>query len=298
MQKTLANLTISFINSLISEKAYSQNTVKAYSTDLNEFFAFLNDNEKKNIKIEAIEPADIRRYLTFLYNKKNKKSSIARKLYSLRSFFSFLIRYNIIDTNPIEHILTPKQKRTIPKYLTVDDMFALLNSIEEETEKDIRDKAIFETFYSTGIRISELVGLNVNDIDDGNSVLLIRGKGNKERIVPIGETALKKILKYRKSLKKKKDKEALFLNKYGERITARSVSRILKDILKKCGLPYSISPHSLRHSFATHMLEAGANLRIIQEILGHKSLSTTQKYTHTNIDALMKVYDKAHPRSK
>ena len=290
---TLKSLLNSFINSLISEKSYSKNTVKAYSSDLNKFLLFIKE-KNKFFKIEDVDTASIRSYLLFLHKKRNKKSSIARKLYSLRSFFSFLSRFHIIEENPIETILTPKQKKKIPNYLTVDDMFLLLDSMKAEK----RDKAIFETFYSTGIRISELVGLNVENVDKKQSILFIFGKGNKERIVPIGKKALSSIIDYRKNLEKKLNKNAVFLNRYGERISARSVARILKKILQKCGLSSSISPHSLRHSFATHMLEAGADLRVIQEILGHSSLSTTQKYTHTNIDALIKVYDKAHPRSK
>jgi integrase/recombinase XerC len=247
-----------------------------------------------------VDTITIRGYLGYLH-KRNKKTTIARKLSALRSFFNFLVRRGVTEDNPADSILTPKQDKTIPAYLPVDEMFRLLDSIKTNRVLDLRNRAIFETLYSCGIRVSELVGLNTIDVDNREGLIRVLGKGDQERIVPIGKKALTAIKTYRQLLNQKcgiseKRQGPLFLNKNKGRLTARSVARILDKLVATCGLLTPVSPHTLRHTFATHMLDAGADLRVIQELLGHKSLSTTQKYTHVSIDRLMATYDKAHPR--
>jgi integrase/recombinase XerC len=247
-----------------------------------------------------VDALTIREYLADLY-KKNRKSTIARKLSAVRSFFRFLMRQGLIESNPAEGVLTPKQEKKIPSYLTVDDMFRLLDAVPDDRLFDLRNRAIFETLYATGVRISELAGLNTIDVDLDEKLIKVSGKGNKERIVPLGDKAVQAIRAYRMRLYQEsgipwEDSGPLFLNKFKGRLTPRSMARCLDQLVRSCGMLVSVSPHTLRHTFATHMLNAGADLRAVQELLGHESLSTTQKYTHVNIDRLMEVYDQAHPR--
>jgi integrase/recombinase XerC len=308
ISQSLKNQIRSFIDSLHSEKGYAANTCRAYSHNLNEFVSFVTEsyfsveNQKGAdlFKADQINILMIRGYLGFLH-KKNQKVTIARKLSAVRSFFIFLVKHGIILDNPLDLILTPKQKKAIPVYLPVDDVFRLLDSIKTDTLAGIRNRAIFETLYSTGIRVSELEGLDVFDVDVKQCLIRVLGKGNKERIVPIGAKAIDAIKAYRKKLQGEagigeSDNTPLFLNKDHGRLTSRSIARILDKTARECGLLIPVSPHALRHTFATHMLDAGADLRVVQELLGHKSLSTTQKYTHVSIDRLMETYDKAHPR--
>ena len=308
ISQSLNNQIRSFIDSLQSEKGYSVNTCRAYSHNINEFISFISesyfstDNQEGAdlLKAEHIESLMIRGYLAFLH-KKNKKVTIARKLSAVRSFFRFLLKHGVILDNPLDLILTPKQVKAIPVYLPVDDIFRLLDSIKTDTLAGIRNRAIFETLYSSGIRVSELEGLNVFDVDFLRCLIRVIGKGNKERIVPIGKKAVATIKEYRKRLQSEagiaeEDNGPLFLNKGNGRLTSRSIARILNKTARECGLLIPVSPHALRHTYATHMLDAGADLRVVQELLGHKSLSTTQKYTHVSIDRLMETYDKAHPR--
>jgi len=305
----LKNLTGSFVESLASEKGYSENTCRAYAHDLKELTSFIftswfsdqfSQKEKDAFRADQIDGLMIRGFLGFLY-KRNKKATIARKLSAIRSFFRHLVKHGIIQENPADLIITPKQDKSIPVYLPVDDMFRLLDSIKTDTLAGLRNRAIFETLYSCGIRVSELTGLNVFDVDFTQSVVRVLGKGDKERIVPIGRKALDAIKAYRQKIQKETGIAAaengpIFLNKNKGRLTTRSIARILDQTVKQCGLLIPVSPHALRHTFATHLLDAGADLRVIQELLGHKSLSTTQKYTHVSIDSLMAAYDKAHPR--
>jgi integrase/recombinase XerC len=298
-----------FLESLGAEKDYSDQTIRAYRKDLEDFFSFIaqsqgaGENHKKGarkVPPSQIDGIRIRGYLGFLH-RRNKKSTIARKLSAIRSFFRFLVKRGLISENPAELVLTPKQDQTIPVYLSVDEMFRLLDSIQTDTLLGLRNRAIFETLYSSGIRVSELAGMNYSDVEFAAAVVRVLGKGNKQRIIPIGQKALEAIKAYREQLDRQIGAEAfkdgaLFLNKYNKRLTVRSIARILRNLVDAVGLLTTVSPHAIRHSFATHMLDAGADLRVVQELLGHKSLSTTQKYTHVSIDRLMETYDKAHPR--
>lgn len=253
------------------------------------------------IRPDQIDPLMIRGYLTALHTKKNKKSTIARKLSAVRSFFNFLVKHGFLQSSPAQQVMTPKQARHIPVYLSVDDMFRMLDTISDGALPSLRNRAMFETIYSSGLRVSELAGMNVFDVDFSGGMIRVVGKGNKERRVPIGRKALSAVSAYREQLKRETgtgmDTDApLFLNKRGGRLTTRSMARILAQVARQCGIPVPVSPHALRHSFATHMLDAGADLKAVQELLGHESLATTQKYTHVSISRLMEVYDKAHPR--
>jgi integrase/recombinase XerC len=230
---------------------------------------------------------------------------LARKIAAQRSFFRYLVGEGILPQNPAEMVSTPKQDKPLPIFLPVDEVFALVETPDISTIWGARDRAILEVLYSCGIRVSELVGLSDGDADFFLGILKVYGKGGKERIVPIGAKALKALQEYlpqrdrvlaRRNLKG--SKSPFFINPRGGRLTSRSVARILQKHILKCGLLRKISPHALRHSFATHLLDAGADLRSIQEMLGHVSLSTTQRYTHISMDKLMDVYDRAHPRAK
>lgn len=303
------NLIGLFLESLVTEKGYSDHTLRAYRKDLEAFFLFVGEfkaptggHQKKmrSVSPKQIDGIVIRGYLGFLH-RRNKKTTIARKLSAVRSFFKFLVKQGVVEQNPAELIHTPKQDKTIPTYLSVDEMFRLLDSIQDDTLLGLRNRAIFETLYSSGIRVSELAGLNFSDFDIPAGVMRVLGKGNKQRIVPIGQKAIKAVTAYREQLNRQVDSAllkdgALFLNRYHKRLTTRSIARILRKLVDAVGLLTPTSPHALRHSFATHMLDSGADLRVVQELLGHKSLSTTQKYTHVSIDRLMETYDKAHPR--
>ena len=299
-----------FIEVLLAEKGYSTNTTRAYQRDIEAFFSFVAGEDDANdgtryspdglAPLDAINPLTIRKYLGYLH-KKNKKSTIARKLSALRSFYRYLLKQGVVDQNPTDMILTPKQEHPIPRYLPVDDIFQLLDSIQTGDLFGMRNRAIFETFYSCGLRVSETAGLNVSDVDENAGLVRVYGKGAKERIVPIGAKALEAIRAYRKQMELETGvlysaDGPLFLNKFKGRLSTRSIARILDQIVRDCCLMVPVSPHVLRHTFATHMLDAGADLRAVQELLGHKSLSTTQKYTHVSIDRLMETYDKAHPR--
>jgi len=304
----------SFLESLSAEKGYAAHTVRAYRTDLQEFVAIITGTDKDaeerrdaaaRFDPRKVDALDIRGYLAALYGK-NRKSTIARKLSAVRTFFRFLIRQGVIDSSPADAVLTPKQEKRIPSYLTVDDMFRLLDAIKTDTLFGLRNRAMFEVLYSSGVRISELAGLSMDDIDFNDRSIRVMGKGSKERIVPVGRKALAALRAYRQELAADNGKNRMaegaktddpaFLNKNRGRLSARSIARILEKASRECGIPVPVSPHAFRHSFATHMLDSGADLRVVQELLGHKSLSTTQKYTHVSIDRLMEAYDKAHPR--
>jgi integrase/recombinase XerC len=244
---------------------------------------------------------DIRAYLASLH-RRNAKSSVARKLSALRSFFAYLVRQGVIQGNPAEMVAAPKMAQKIPEILPVDDAFRLMLGPNADSVLGCRDLAILEVLYSCGLRVSELTSLNLDSIDAELGIVRVIGKGDRERVVPIGSKALEAVGAYRarreELLAGKEEHGALFLNSRGGRLSQRSVARLLTRYVRHCRLSRVVSPHGLRHSFATHLLDAGADLRAVQEMLGHASLSTTQRYTHLTVDKLMAVYDRAHPRSR
>lgn len=292
-----------FITWLKDEKGYSPHTVSNYLRDLNQFA----EQAGREIAIDAIDTFIIRNYIYSL-NIRNKSSSVARKLSALRTFFRFLEHENLIPDNPMASISMPKQEQHIPVFLSVDEVFALLEAPGQGESFAARDRAILELLYSTGMRVSELVSCNMANLDFETEMVMVRGKGNRERLIPFGAQAVKSLRVYltereellRKRLQqgKKFDQNSLFLNSRGTRLTARSVERMISNYGRKARLDKPVTPHVLRHSFATHLLEMGADMRSVQELLGHASLSTTQKYTHLDMVHLMRVYDKAHPKAK
>lgn len=279
-----------FIRYLEIEKNYSRHTVLNYRHDLKDFAGFWGENP-----IEKIDYLSLRKYLAALKEKNLGSRTVNRRLSALRSFFKFLTREGFLKANPITSISSPKQEKHLPQFLTEEEVVKLIDAVLPKDERGLRDRAILETFYSTGMRISELVGLDDNDVDTISGVAKVMGKGRKERIVPIGEEAITAIRKYLESRKRKTS--ALFLNKNGTRITTRGVRLIVDKYLHVAGIKEGVSPHTLRHSFATHLLNRGADLRSVQELLGHANLSTTQIYTHLTTDRLKAVYNKAHPRA-
>lgn len=283
-----------FLLYLEGEKNASAHTVKNYAVDLAEFMGLVNGK-----KIREIGPLEIRKFLAHLKEKGFSKSTISRKLACLRSFFKFLTRESIIPANPAAGIATPKREKKLPTFLEIQEVENLLEAISGSKLAEKRDKALLETLYSSGIRVSELVGLNLEDADILGGVLRIRGKGKKERMVPIGKKSQEALRDYleERNTQLGKSPSALFLNKSGTRLTDRSVRRILIKYARKASIQKGISPHTLRHSFATHLLDRGADLRSVQELLGHESLSTTQIYTHVTTKRLKEVYDKVHPRA-
>lgn len=282
-----------FIDFLKVEQGVSPHTLRAYTKDLKEFSEFL-DEEPKDIGY-----LDIRSYIASLHHRDLKKSSISRKLAAIRSYFKYLHREGYVKQNPAKLVASPRVPKTLPRFLDIDETFLLMDTPKGETFIPTRDKAMLELLYSSGLRVTELTTLDVVDLDIKESLVRVKGKGRKERIVPIGSKAMEAIQNYlpeRISLKKKSP--ALFLNNRGGRLTQRSVRRILVAYSRMINLKGEISPHTLRHTFATHLLHEGADLRSIQELLGHSSLSTTQKYTHVDIRHLTEVYDKAHPMAR
>ncbi|MGD9247880.1 MAG: tyrosine recombinase XerC [Desulfobacteraceae bacterium] len=300
-----------FIESLAAEKGYSSHTQRAYRHNLLEMTAFVAGGSDQDpapidlpslgkVKLKDVNTLHIRRYLGYLH-KRNQKTTIARKMAAIRSFFRYLHKHRLVIDNPAENLHPPKHGKSIPTYLVVDDMLRLLDSIKPVGVLGLRNKAILETLYSAGVRVSELAGMNVGDVDAHSGTVRVLGKGGKERLVLIGVKALEAIASYRDALVQqagigRHDDGAMFLNKDNGRLTTRSIARVVDKLARACGLAVPISPHAVRHSFATHMLDGGADLRAVQELLGHSSLSTTQRYTHVSVDRLMAAYDKAHPR--
>ena len=292
-----------YIKWLNEEKGYARHTVVNYRRDLHEFACFVGSEAD----VKAVDARKIRDYVYSL-NIKNKSSSVARKLSALRTFFRFLEQEELIRHNPMGAISMPKQEQHIPVFLSVDEVFALLEAPGADEPFGARDRAILELLYSTGMRVSELVGCNMTSLDFDNEMVRVKGKGNRERLVPVGEPALKALrayfvqreglLRHRLQQGKIIDRHAVFLNSRGRRITTRSVERLIAQYGRKAGIDKPVTPHVLRHSFATHLLEMGADMRSVQELLGHVNLSTTQKYTHLDMIHLMRVYDRAHPKAR
>ncbi len=330
-----------FLNYLKFERHFSPHTAKCYSADLAQFCSFLvgatghsqaagtsqtqsyatsevNAAEGGNAtsdsmtavlldtgmgeKLKEVAPEQVKAFLAYLSNQNYSKSTIARKLATLRSFYKFCMRRGYISVHPLATIRTPKQEKSLPKFLEVDEINKLLSTPDSSTLLGCRDRAMLEVLYSTGVRVSELVGLNIEDVDFSARTILIRGKGRKQRISPVGQTAMVALHRYLEMRRADArsanfDPNSLFVNKHGQRLSTRSVRRKLDKYLTECGMDPTISPHTLRHSFATHMLNNGADLRSVQELLGHQSLSTTQVYTHLTTPRLKQAYDEAHPRS-
>ncbi|MDT8442792.1 MAG: tyrosine recombinase XerC [Desulfuromonadales bacterium] len=287
-----------FSKYLCDERNLSPHTRAAYLRDLAEFQSFMEQNGGAGrADLKRIDSFLLRRYLADLH-KRNQRTSIARKLSALRTFFRYLVREGHLSGNPAEGLSTPKLNRYLPKTLSVDEAAALMERGYGTTLSDLRDRAIVELFYASGLRVSELTSLDVGALDLRERLVRVIGKGRKERILPIGRKSHEALVTYLEARGMPADDEPLFLNARGGRLTPRSVQRNLKTRLLKAGIIKDISPHALRHSFATHLLDGGADLRAIQELLGHASLSTTQKYTQVSVDQLLSVYDKAHPRSK
>ena len=280
-----------FLN-YIKNKNYSNYTVNSYSKDLDNFYIYLKQN---NTEIKKVNYKFLRGYLTVLYDKLYSKKTIARNISTLKSFFKYLKKENIIESNPMNLIKTPKIDKKLPKFLNYDEIEKILSIPDTTTFLGKRNALILELLYSTGIRVSELVNIKLNDIDLSEEKILILGKGNKERYVLFGSKAKEKILDY---LSEKTDNSPyLIVNRYGNKITDRGIRKILDSIILEASLSYKISPHTLRHTFATHMLDSGANIEIVKELLGHESLSTTQIYTHVTSESLKRVYSKTHPRA-
>ena len=292
---------IRFEEHLQLERNLSPHTLAAYGRDLREFQAFVltqkGFQEAGEGVLARIDQILLRRYLAQLH-KKNSKTSIGRKLAALRTFFRYLVREGVLETNPGELIGTPRREKALPKTLSVDEAFALMDGGEGDDLLALRDRAIVETLYSCGLRVSELTGLDVRGLDLDQGLVRVAGKGRKERIVPVGSKAVAALQAYLDARGNPGPEAPLFLNHRGGRLTPRSVERNLKRQLLQAEIPKNATPHSLRHSFATHLLDGGADLRSIQELLGHASLSTTQKYTQVSVDQLMAVYDRAHPRKQ
>ncbi len=329
------HLSQDFLDYLTYEKHFSGHTAKCYGADLVQFGGWLSANMAKpqtntdsdnhanpwssehgstatvvstettvDLKqvVLAVDVDTIRRYMAFLNEQQYSKSTTARKLATLRSFYKFLVRRNFIDSNPVTSVKTPKQEKKLPKFLEYEEVQLLLDTPPTDTWLGARDKAILEVLYNTGMRVSEIAALNMDDVDFLGEVIHIRGKGKKERLAPIGSKALQAIQGYIEFRNKRMlndsnfDPKVLFANKHGKRLSVRSIRRKMDKYLAQAGLDPAISPHTLRHSFATHMLNNGADLRSVQELLGHQSLSTTQIYTHLTTSKIKEVYDSAHPR--
>jgi len=282
-----------FLRYLELEKGVSAHTLRAYRKDLTDFIALVKTEPGE------IDMLDVRGFIAEQIKKGLNKTTVSRRLSSVRSFFKFLYREGYMKSNPAKLVSSPRLPKLLPKYLSVDDAFSLVEKPEGIGFAPARDRAILELLYSSGLRVGELAGLNVEDINVREALVKARGKGKKERIVPIGSKALDAIKTYlvERILLKSKEK-AVFLNRLGTRLTDRGVRRIVVKYARAIAITGSIGPHTLRHSFASHLLQGGADLRVIQELLGHVSLSTTQKYTHLDVAHLMDIYDKAHPMAK
>ncbi len=287
-----------FLEYLRHERNASRHTVSSYARDLAQFAAFTREKE---LSFRQVDNIHIRGFMAELHGRKLKKSSLARKLAALRSFFQFGVSRGWISTNPARIVATPRQERRVPSFLSEEEMAGFLETPRTDRPLDLRDRALLELLYATGIRVSELVGIDEEDVNIQERLIRVKGKGKKERLIPFGRVAEERLKAYLKArpllLRKRVGEKALFLNYQGKRLTARSVQMMVDKYIRLAALKKKISPHSLRHSFASHLLSRGADLRVIQELLGHESLATTQKYTHLDLARLMDIYRKSHPRS-
>jgi integrase/recombinase XerC len=283
-----------FLNYITIEKNYSPHTLTNYKIDLSEFEEFLNNQAVNDIK--RIDYFILRKFLASLAEKSLNKRSVSRKISTLKSFFKFMMREGEVKNNPAVSLIYPKLEKPLPKFLTEDEIRKILDLPAGEDILDLRDRAILEFLYSTGARVSELSASKINDLDLISGIVKVMGKGRKERLLPLGEPAVLSLKKY---LDKRTDKNpSIFINRRYGSLTERGVRLLVDKYIRKASVSFKVSPHTLRHSFATHLLNRGADLRSVQELLGHSSIATTQVYTHLTIDTLKKVYDKAHPRAK
>jgi len=299
-----------FLEHLRYERNVSAHTLRNYASDLEQFVDHIapadpKSGARKFPELKDVDHLTIREWLAELHSAQKKKASIARKLAALRTFFQFLVREGLLESNPAKLVSTPRQEKKLPKHLSIEEAIKFIETPDINTDLGKRDRAMLELMYATGVRVAELTTLNLADIDFRNQLVRVTGKRRKQRIVPFGDPAASAIRDYLKVRDKfllnspisERDDEALFLNYQGTRITTRSVGRMVEKYIKICAGVHRISPHALRHSFATHLLDSGADLRDIQELLGHARLSTTQVYTHVSMEKLVEVYDKAHPKA-
>jgi integrase/recombinase XerC len=289
-----------FLAFLSVEKGYSDATIRSYGTDLEQFQEHLKPHKRSLEKPSRITRDHVRSFLAELHRRQLSKASMGRKLSSLRAYFKYLLRHKQITKDPMSGIRNPKQEKRHPQLLNVDQAVSMMEAVVVPDPEGLRDIALAEVLYGSGLRISEAIGLDLNDVD--SDVVRVVGKGNKERIVPLSSAAVKRIRRYMEQrhalLGDDYSEQALFLSvRAGKRLDRRQANRIVAKLGKLAGLPKDVHPHMLRHSFATHMLEAGADLRSVQELLGHENLTTTQRYTHLDMQHIMQVYDSAHPRS-
>jgi len=289
---------IEFLDYLRHERNASAHTIASYRIDLTQLAEFL---EARKVRLRQVDNVVLRGFLLDLHIKALSKTSSARKLAAIRSFFQFCLKRRIVDDNPAKVVALPKLEKHVPGFLSEDEMSLFLDLPDPGEKLGPRDRAIFELFYATGIRVSELVGSDLPDLNLAERMIRVRGKGKKERIVPFGRKAVEALEAYFQSrpaiLMGRIEEPALFLNYRGTRITVRSVERLVAKYIRRTAVRRRISPHSLRHSFASHLLGRGADLRVIQELLGHESLATTQKYTHMDLRQLLEIYRKSHPRA-
>jgi len=306
----MMQLVDQFLEHLRYERNVSEHTLRNYSSDLQQFLDYLGPADPTTGKrhlpdIKQIDHITIREWLSSLHSAQKRKSSIARKLAALRTFLQFLLREGIVETNPAKLVATPRLEKKLPQHLSIEEAIRFIETPDPETDLGKRDRAMLELMYATGVRVAELTKLDIGDVDLRYKLIRVTGKRRKERIVPFGEPALENLQNYRavrvgflsQAPISLRDDRALFLNYQGTRITTRSVGRMVEKYIRICAGMHNISPHALRHSFATHLLDSGADLRDIQELLGHARLSTTQIYTHVSMENLIEVYDKAHPKA-
>lgn len=296
-----------FLQHMRYERSVSPHTLRNYASDLGQFREYLLNIEKRDdVSVTDIDRLTIREWMASLHAADKKKTSIARKLASLRTFFQFLVREGKLESNPAKLVATPRIERKLPNHLSIEDAVRFIETPDVNTDLGRRDRAIIEFLYATGIRVGELVKINLKDIDFREKLVRVTGKRKKQRIVPFGEPALQALMHYLHETRPaflnecppaERDLQAVFLHRRGGRLTTRSVGRMIDKYIKQCADIHNISPHSLRHSFATHLLDQGADLRDIQELLGHARLSTTQIYTQVSMEKLIEVYDRAHPKA-
>ncbi len=291
-----------FLRYLKIERNASELTLKSYSEDFRSLFDYLEDRCGGATGVDQLDIATLRGYVAYLHECQYAKTTIARRLACLRSFLRYCQREGLIASNPAKALRTPRTGRKLPHFLTTEQIAQLLEAPPANEPEGLRDRAILETMYSAGLRVAELVGLNIDHWDRDANVLRVYGKGKKERIAPVGRHAAKALLRWLEVRRPADnagpdDRAAVFLNRFGTRITTRSIGRMLEKYLKETGLDRQTSPHTLRHTFATHLLDGGADLRAVQEMLGHKSLTTTQIYTHVSTQRLRDTYESAHPHA-